>query len=149
MELTPYPNTEGRPMGSAADDATRLADIRRRIGNLPSHLGDRYRQLMADCSRAGQPISLKDNPTEKRYDVARGILHLMEADCYDPDLVAAIIGHVTGNSIRTAAHGIAHLEPRHTAGFAWMCGLIANGDAAFGYDPTTDRFFIKEETSNV
>lgn len=149
MELIPYPNVEGRIMGSVEGDAELLADIRRRIGNLDQDDQTKYRLLMAACQSAGQSISLKDKPTEKRYDIARGILSLLEAGCYDPDLVPAICGKVTGTRKPDAGRAIRDLEPRHTAGFAWICGLVANGTIGIRYDTTTDKFNLEEETSNV
>lgn len=146
MELT---DGEGRVLGDQPGDLDALEIIKNRISNLPQADRDLYRHIMRICeTEGGCSISLKVLPTEKRFNIARGLTTLFRTGDFHPDLVTALTRHVTGNQIHHIGRAIASLTLQQSRTFAWIANMLVWGDAELVYDHNNNTFHIKE-TLNV
>jgi len=139
---------EGRVLGDQTGDTDALNLIKDAISNLNPADRNMYRQVMRSCEDAGGSISLKVLPTEKRFNIARGLLTLFKTGDYHKDLVTAIVRHVTGNPFQDVGRAIASLTLQQSRTFAWITILLTDGNMELEYNPTNQQFTIKE-TINV
>jgi len=136
---------EGRVLGDQPGDLDALNILRNKIFDMSRTDRDRYKRIMDLCEEGGTSISLKVLPTEKRFNVVRGLLTLFGSGDYHDDLVTAITRHVTGNTIKHVGRAIASLTVQQSRTFAWICMYLVNGTAELVYDSNNNTFTIKEE----
>jgi len=139
---------EGRAYDNEHYDKIAVEILRGRISNLPGPKRARYATLLEQAKQAGGSFSLSEKKTHRRFEIARGIILLLEDNQYDEGLVIGLCSDITSKQYKKPGEALADLDCAQAEAFAFACQRIKAGSIQLEYNPKTQNTHMKED-SNV
>jgi hypothetical protein len=133
---------EGRPMTTDTADQQGMAQLKQQINNLVGPDRARFAEMVEASKIAGRSFAASETPSHRRFEIARGILLLIEDGQFDRDLITSLCRFVTGNEYNKAGEGLAHLDWKQAAAFAECCHLLTVNQLDLSYNPNINQFQI-------
>lgn len=124
-----------------------LTYLKTRINELQGVNRDRFTEILQQSKDAGNSFSIREQLSQRRYEIGRGLLLLAESGQLDNDLVTGICEHVTGKQYDNGGQGLANLSAQDAARFASICAGIMCGSFDVTYISTSNKFLINEGTT--
>lgn len=133
---------EGRTLSSPGE-AAGVTELRKQFDRLTQTNKNKLFNLVQSSTDAKGSISLSTQKTQRRFDIARGVIALIEDEQYDNDLIIAICNKIGVKNAATAGAAVAKLDATHAATFAGICYDITYGAYQVAY---TEKGFIITKT---
>lgn len=137
---------EGRIMTDNPTDLAGMAHLKERINALVGLDRARFAEMVEVSKIHGRSFAASEQPSHRRFEIARGILHLIEDKQFDKELITAICRFVTGKQYKKAGEGLADLDWNQAASFAECCQLLTQDRLNLSYNPSTNQFQIQENS---
>ena len=137
---------EGRSFDILQPDIHAINYIKTQIQSLDHERRDQYATLLIDAQSAKRNINLSANKSHRRYEIARGILLLMQDGQFDRDLVKGICSHITKETYQKAGEALGHLDVKQAELFAQICYGITVDQVTIQYIPEQNTFRVQEES---
>ena len=137
---------EGRAYDQLPEDIQALNLIKTQIQSLDHDRRNEYSTLLIDAQSAKRNINLSANKSHRRYEIARGILLLMQDGQFDRDLVKGICSHITKQTYTKAGEALGHLDVKQAEQFAQICYGITVDQVNIQYIPEQNTFSVQEES---
>lgn len=144
MSVATIHTFEGRTFDQSKEDIQALEYIRTQIQSLNHKLRNEYSQLLIDAQSAGKNLNLHAVKSHRRYEVARGIILLMQDGQFDRDLVKGICSHITKKTYPKAGEALGHLNAAQAELFAQICYGITVDQVTIQYIPEQNSFRVQE-----
>ena len=135
---------EGRAYDVNSEDILALNYIKKQIQSLDHKLRNEYSQLLIDAQSARKNLNLHAVKSHRRYEVARGIILLMQNGQFDRDLVKGICSHITKETYQKAGEALGHLNAAQAELFAQICYGITVDQVTIQYIPEQNTFRVQE-----
>ena len=135
---------EGRAYDVLKEDIQALTYIKQQIQALDHDARNEYSTLLIDAQSAKRNINLSANKSHRRYELARGIILLMQDGQYDRDLVKGICSHITKQQYLKAGEALGHLDVKQAEQFAQICYGITADQVKLTYIPEQNTFSVQE-----
>ena len=135
---------EGRAYEVRSEDIQALNYIKTQIQSLDHERRNDYSTLLIDAQSAKRNINLSANKSHRRYEIARGILLLMQDGQFDRDLVKGICSHITKETYLKAGEALGHLNAAQAELFAQICYGITVDQVTIQYIPEQNTFRVQE-----
>ena len=135
---------EGRAYDHFPEDIQALDYIKTQIQSLDHERRNEYATLLIDAQSAKRNINLSANKSHRRYEIARGILLLMQDGQFDRDLVKGICSHITKETYQKAGEALGHLDVNQAELFAQICYGITVDQVTIQYIPEQNTFRVQE-----
>ena len=135
---------EGRAYDVLKEDIQALTYIKQQIQALDHDARNEYSTLLIDAQSAKRNINLSANKSHRRYELARGIILLMQDGQYDRDLVKGICSHITKQQYLKAGEALGHLDVKQAEQFAQICYGITADHVKLTYIPEQNTFSVRE-----
>lgn len=139
---------EGRAYDEDHHDKIAVEALRQRIHDLPGGKRARYAMLLQQAIQAGRSFSLSENKSHRRFEIARGLVLLLEDNQYDDGLVIGLCSDITFQQYKKPGEALANLDCAQAQQFAYACQGIKAGTLELVYNPKTNTTHKKED-SNV
>lgn len=139
---------EGRAYDVEHYDKIAIEILRGRISNLSGPNRARYAMLLQQAKQAGGSFSLSEQKTHRRFEIARGLVLLLEDNQYDDGLVIGLCSDITSKQYNKPGEALANLDCAQAEAFAYACQRIKAGTIQLAYNPKTNNTHMKED-SNV
>jgi hypothetical protein len=139
---------EGRAYDVEHYDKIAIEILRGRIAKLPGPDRARYATLLEQAKQAGRSFSMSEQKTHRRFEIARGLVLLLEDNQYDEGLVIGLCSDITSKQYNKPGEGLANLDCAQAEAFAYACQQIKAGTIQLVYNPKTNNTHMKED-SNV
>jgi hypothetical protein len=133
---------EGRLMTVETVDQQSLNHLKQRLNNLVGPDRARFAEMVEASKIAGRSFAASETPSHRRFQIARGILLLIEDEQFDRDLIASLCRFVTGNEYQKAGQGLADLNAEQAAAFAECCYMLTVDRLGLSYNPNINQFQI-------
>ena len=135
---------EGRAYDVTNDDIQAINFIKTQIQSLDHERRNEYATLLIDAQSAKRNINLSANNSHRRFEIARGILLLMQDGQFDRDLVKGICSHITKQQYLKAGEALGHLNAKQAEQFAQICYGITADQVKIQYIPEQNTFSVQE-----
>jgi molybdenum cofactor biosynthesis enzyme len=135
---------EGRAYDVTNDDIQAINFIKTQIQSLDHERRNEYATLLIDAQSAKRNINLSANKSHRRFEIARGILLLMQDGQFDRDLVKGICSHITKQQYLKAGEALGHLNAQQAEQFAQICYGITADQVKIQYIPEQNTFSVQE-----
>jgi len=135
---------EGRAYDVTNEDIQAINYIKTQIQSLDHERRNEYATLLIDAQSAKRNINLSANKSHRRFEIARGILLLMQDGQFDRDLVKGICSHITKQQYRKAGEALGHLNAQQAEQFAQICYGITADQVKIQYIPEQNTFRVQE-----
>jgi molybdenum cofactor biosynthesis enzyme len=135
---------EGRAYDVTNEDIQAINYIKTQIQSLDHERRNEYATLLIDAQSAKRNINLSANKSHRRYEIARGILLLMQDGQFDRDLVKGICSHITKQEYLKAGEALGHLNAQQAEQFAQICYGITADQVTIQYIPEQNTFSVQE-----
>jgi hypothetical protein len=135
---------EGRAYDVRNEDILAINYIKTQIQSLDHDRRNEYATLLIDAQSAKRNINLSANKSHRRYEIARGILLLMQDGQFDRDLVKGICSHITKQQYLKAGEALGHLDATQAEQFAQICYGITADQVTIQYIPEQNTFSVQE-----
>ncbi len=135
---------EGRAYDVTNDDIQAINFIKTQIQSLDHERRNEYATLLIDAQSAKRNINLSANKSHRRFEIARGILLLMQDGQFDRDLVKGICSHITKQQYLKAGEALGHLNAQQAEQFAQICYGITADQVTIQYIPEQNTFSVQE-----
>ena len=135
---------EGRSFDILQVDIHAINYIKKQIQSLDHERRNEYATLLIDAQSAKRNINLSANKSHRRYEIARGILLLMQDGQFDRDLVKGICSHITKQEYTKAGEALGHLNAAQAELFAQICYGITVDQVTIQYIPEQNTFRVQE-----
>ena len=135
---------EGRAYDVTNDDIQAINFIKTQIQSLDHERRNEYATLLIDAQSAKRNINLSANKSHRRFEIARGILLLMQDGQFDRDLVKGICSHITKQEYLKAGEALGHLNAQQAEQFAQICYGITADQVTIQYIPEQNTFSVQE-----
>jgi len=135
---------EGRAYDVRNEDIQAINFIKTQIQSLDHDRRNEYATLLIDAQSAKRNINLSANKSHRRYEIARGILLLMQDGQFDRDLVKGICSHITKQQYLKAGEALGHLNAQQAEQFAQICYGITADQVTIQYIPEQNTFSVQE-----
>ena len=135
---------EGRAYDQLPEDILAINYIKIQIQSLDHELRNEYATLLIDAQSAKRNINLSANKSHRRFEIARGILLLMQDGQFDRDLVKGICSHITKQEYLKAGEALGHLNAKQAEQFAQICYGITADQVTIQYIPEQNSFRVQE-----
>ena len=135
---------EGRAYDVTNDDIQAINFIKTQIQSLDHERRNEYATLLIDAQSAKRNINLSANKSHRRFEIARGILLLMQDGQFDRDLVKGICSHITKQEYLKAGEALGHLNAQQAEQFAQICYGITADQVRIQYIPEQNTFRVQE-----
>lgn len=135
---------EGRAYDVTNDDIQAINFIKTQIQSLDHERRNEYATLLIDAQSAKRNINLSANKSHRRFEIARGILLLMQDGQFDRDLVKGICSHITKQQYLKAGEALGHLNAQQAEQFAEICYGITADQVKIQYIPEQNTFSVQE-----
>ena len=135
---------EGRAYDIRNEDIQAINFIKTQIQSLDHDRRNEYATLLIDAQSAKRNINLSANKSHRRYEIARGILLLMQDGQFDRDLVKGICSHITKQEYLKAGEALGHLNAQQAEQFAQICYGITADQVTIQYIPEQNTFSVQE-----
>jgi hypothetical protein len=135
---------EGRTYDVRKEDIQAINYIKTQIQSLDHERRNEYATLLIDAQSAKRNINLSANKSHRRYEIARGILLLMQDGQFDRDLVKGICSHITKQQYLKAGEARGHLTVAQAELFAQICYGITADQVTIQYIPEQNTFSVQE-----
>jgi molybdenum cofactor biosynthesis enzyme len=135
---------EGRAYDVTNDDIQAINFIKTQIQSLDHERRNEYATLLIDAQSAKRNINLSANKSHRRFEIARGILLLMQDGQFDRDLVKGICSHITKQEYLKAGEALGHLNAQQAEQFAQICYGITADQVKIQYIPEQNSFRVQE-----
>jgi hypothetical protein len=133
---------EGRTMTEDRADILGMAHLKERINNLQGADRARFAEMVEASKIAGRSFAASETPSHRRFEIARGILLLVEDKQFDRDLITSLCRFVTGKQYQKAGEGLADLNWEQAAQFAECCYMLTHDLLELSYNPNINQFQI-------
>ena len=133
---------EGRPMTTDTADQQGMAQLKQQINNLVGPDRARFAEMVEASKIAGRSFAASETPSHRRFEIARGILLLVEDKQFDRDLITSLCRFVTGKQYQKAGEGLADLNWEQAAQFAECCYMLTHDLLELSYNPNINQFQI-------
>ena len=135
---------EGRAYDVTNEDIQAINYIKTQIQSLDHERRNEYATLLIDAQSAKRNINLSANKSHRRFEIARGILLLMQDGQFDRDLVKGICSHITKQEYLKAGEALGHLNAQQAEQFAQICYGITADQVKIQYIPEQNTFSVQE-----
>ena len=135
---------EGRAYDVLREDIQAINYIKTQIQSLDHERRNEYATLLIDAQSAKRNINLSANKSHRRYEIARGIILLMQDGQFDRDLVKGICSHITNETYTKAGEALGHLNVKQAQHFADICYGIKKDQVIIQYIPEQNSFRVQE-----
>jgi len=135
---------EGRAYDVTNEDIQAINYIKTQIQSLDHERRNEYATLLIDAQSAKRNINLSANKSHRRFEIARGILLLMQDGQFDRDLVKGICSHITKQEYLKAGEALGHLNAQQAEQFAQICYGITADQVTIQYIPEQNTFRVQE-----
>ena len=135
---------EGRTYDVRNEDIQAINYIKTQIQSLDHERRNEYATLLIDAQSAKRNINLSANKSHRRFEIARGILLLMQDGQFDRDLVKGICSHITKQEYLKAGEALGHLNAQQAEQFAQICYGITADQVTIQYIPEQNTFRVQE-----
>ena len=135
---------EGRTYDVRNEDIQAINYIKTQIQSLDHERRNEYATLLIDAQSSKRNINLSANKSHRRYEIARGILLLMQDGQFDRDLVKGICSHITNDTYTKAGEALGHLNATQAEQFAQICYGITADQVKIQYIPEQNTFSVQE-----
>jgi hypothetical protein len=135
---------EGRSFDILQPDIHAINYIKTQIQSLDHERRNEYATLLIDAQSVKRNINLSANKSHRRYEIARGILLLMQDGQFDRDLVKGICSHITNDTYTKAGEALGHLNAQQAEQFAQICYGITADQVIIQYIPEQNSFRVQE-----
>jgi len=135
---------EGRAYDVTNEDIQAINYIKTQIQSLDHERRNEYATLLIDAQSAKRNINLSANKSHRRFEIARGILLLMQDGQFDRDLVKGICSHITKQEYTKAGEALGHLNAQQAEQFAQICYGITADQVTIQYIPEQNTFSVQE-----
>jgi molybdenum cofactor biosynthesis enzyme len=135
---------EGRAYDVTNEDIQAINYIKTQIQSLDHERRNEYATLLIDAQSAKRNINLSANKSHRRFEIARGILLLMQDGQFDRDLVKGICSHITKQEYLKAGEALGHLNAQQAEQFAQICYGITADQVTIQYIPEQNTFSVQE-----
>ena len=135
---------EGRAYDVTNDDIQAINFIKTQIQSLDHERRNEYATLLIDAQSAKRNINLSAKKSHRRFEIARGILLLMQDGQFDRDLVKGICSHITKQQYLKAGEALGHLNAQQAEQFAQICYGITADQVKIQYIPEQNTFSVQE-----
>jgi hypothetical protein len=139
---------EGRDYNLDRIDRSAIEYLRERITKLPEQKRAQYSKLLQQARDEGRSFSMSEHQSHRRFEIARGLILLLEDDQYDDGLVIGLCSDITSKQYSKPGEALANLHSKQAEAFARACQRIKAGSIQLVYNPKTDNTHMKEN-SNV
>ena len=78
--------------------------------------------------------------SRRNYELARGILFLVEGGNFDVDLIRDLAGIASGNTYNNADEALARMDTEEATAFANLCVMLNYEQIELSYDPHSNTF---------
>jgi hypothetical protein len=133
---------EGRLMTADRIDQQALNHLKQRLSELPGPDRARFAEMVEASKIAGRSFAASETPSHRRYEIARGILLLLEDTQFDRDLITDICQFVTGKQYQKAGQALADLNDKQATAFAEACQMLTWDRLGLVYNPNINKFQI-------
>jgi len=133
---------EGRLMTVETVDQQSLNHLKQRLNNLVGPDRSRFAEMVEASKIFGRSFAASETPSHRRFEIARGILLLIEDGQFDRDLITSLCQFVTGNEYNKAGEGLADLNWKQAAQFAECCSMLTRDLLDISYNPNINKFQI-------
>lgn len=137
---------EGRQMTEDLADQQGMKHLKERINSLVGPDRARFAEMVEASNIAGRTFAASRNPSHRRFEIARGILLLIEDNQFDRDLITSLCKFVTGKQYNKAGEALADLNWEQAASFAECCFLLTHDLLGLSYNPNINQFQIQEKS---
>jgi len=137
---------EGRDMADNPADQQAMTNLKQRINQLIGPDRARFAEMVEASKIAGRSFAASATPSHRRYEIARGILLLIEDEQFDRDLITSLCQFVTGNEYQKAGQALADLDWKQAAAFAECCFMLTIDTLGVAYNPNINQFQIQEKS---
>lgn len=137
---------EGRMMTDDIHDSHALEHLRDRIKALHGPDRARFAEMVEASKLAGRSFAASETPSHRRFEIARGLLLLLEDEQFDRDLITDLCRFVTGKQYKKAGAALADLNSGQAAQFSDLCRLLCEDRLALSYNPQTNQFQVEENS---
>jgi molybdenum cofactor biosynthesis enzyme len=135
---------EGRAYDVTSEDIQAINYIKTQIQSLDHERRNEYATLLIDAQSAKRNINLSANKSHRRFEIARGVLLLMQDGQFDRDLVKGICSHITKQEYLKAGEALGHLNAQQAEQFAQICYGITADQVTIQYIPEQNTFRVQE-----
>jgi hypothetical protein len=133
---------EGRSMTEDPSDIQGMTHLKERINALAGPDRARFAEMVEASKIAGRSFAASETKSHRRFEIARGILLLIEDKQFDRELITSICQFVTGKQYKKAGQGLADLNWQQAASFAECCFLLTHDAINLTYNPSINQFQI-------
>lgn len=137
---------EGRTMTADHSDQLAVKHLKQRLNQLAGPDRARFAEMVEASKIAGRSFAASETPSHRRFEIARGILLLIEDGQFDRELITSLCQFVTGKQYQKAGQGLADLNWEQAASFAQCCYLLTHDLLGVAYDPSINQFQIQEKS---
>jgi len=132
-------------------DLAAIDHLRQRINALQERNRSRFAEALERAEKAGRGFKQQEQFSRRNYELARGILFLIEGGNFDVDLIRDLAGIASGTTYGDAGQALAKMTTDEAEAFANLCVMLNYGQCDLTYDPHSNTFHIspdplKEET---
>jgi hypothetical protein len=137
---------EGRSMIDDQADQLAMTHLKEGINQLAGPDRARFAEMVEASKIAGRSFAASETPSHRRFEIARGLLLLIEDKQFDRDLITSLCQFVTGKQYTKAGQGLADLNWEQAASFAECCFLLTHDLLGVAYNPSINQFQIQEKS---
>jgi hypothetical protein len=133
---------EGRSMIDDHSDQLAMKHLKQRLNQLAGPDRARFAEMVEASKIFGRSFAASETPSHRRFEIARGILLLIEDGQFDRELITSLCQFVTGNEYNKAGEGLADLNWKQAAQFAECCFMLTHELLDISYNPNINKFQI-------
>ena len=114
--------------------------LRSRINQLRGRDRARFAEALQRAESAGRGFTMTETFSRRNYELARGILFLVEGGNFDVDLIRDLAGIASGNTYNNADQALARMDTEEATAFANLCVMLNYEQIELSYDPHSNTF---------
>lgn len=114
--------------------------LRSRINQLRNRKRSQFAEALERAQRGGRTFTMTETFSRRNYELARGILFLVEGGNFDVDLIRDLAGIASGNTYNNADEALARMDTEEATAFANLCVMLNYEQIELSYDPHSKTF---------
>lgn len=118
--------------------------LRSRINQLRNRKRSQFAEALERAKRGGRTFTMTETFSRRNYELARGILFLVEGGNFDVDLIRDLAGIASGNTYNNADQALARMDTEEATAFANLCVMLNYEQIELSYDPHSNTFQITQ-----
>lgn len=118
--------------------------LRSRINQLRNRKRSQFAEALERARRGGRTFTMTETFSRRNYELARGILFLVEGGNFDVDLIRDLAGIASGNTYSSADEALARMDTEEATAFANLCVMLNYEQIELSYDPHSNTFQITQ-----